>query len=334
MGSNINRVMVKKKRSKAKTAAIVVVSLILVLIIGSIGTIYGILGRINHVELDEENDFSGTYIEDEEEEEIPSGYEVVESLAPQETSNLKVKSDKDITNVLLIGSDTRGTSGGRSDTMIILSLDKKHGKIKMVSLLRDLYVPIPGKGENRLNAAHSFGGTSLLIKTIESNFKIKIDKYAKVRFDDFIKIIDKVGGVDITITQAEANVIKGVSAGKVHLSGKQALTYARIRKIDSDFGRTNRQRTVINAVINKVKKMSITEISSLMYDVLPFITTDFSSTELLSLAAQSGKFKDYPVSQLAIPLKGAYRGVSIRGMAVLVTNLPDAAKSVQDFIYE
>lgn len=324
-----------KPKSKAKTIGIVIIALILILIIGSISAVYGVLGRTNYKRAEDDDSYldNEVYVS-EEPEEIPSGYEIVEELEVQTANDLKIKSDKNVLNVLLIGSDTRGTKGGRSDTMMIISLDKNNGKIKMISLLRDLYVPISGKGENRLNASYAFGGTKLLIDTIEQNFKIKIDKYVRVRFDDFIKVIDKIGGVDIHITEAEASIIKGVSAGDTHLNGKQALTYARIRKLDSDFGRTNRQRIVIKAVINKVKKMSVTEVSSLMYDILPLITTDFTTTELLSIIAQVGKIKDYPISELSIPVQGEYKGVYIRGMAVLVTDLNNAARTVQNFIYE
>ncbi|MBQ6569430.1 MAG: LCP family protein [Clostridia bacterium] len=325
-------------KHKAVKITAIVLAVLFVLAGSGIIAIYAFLGRINHATAEQDSEFIDPGVElVEEAEAIPAGYEVVdENEFEIETveESVPVITDKKITNVLLIGSDSRGDGAkGRSDTMIIFSIDKRNGKLKMTSLLRDLYVPIPGRKDNRINAAYAYGGTSLLINTIETNFKIKIDKYVRVSFKDFVKIIDHMGGVSVNLTEKEAAIVGG-SAGTRLLNGTEALRYSRIRKIDSDFGRTNRQRTVIKALIGKMKKMSITELSSLMYDIMPYITTDYSSTELLALISQANTLKQYPLSELHIPESGKYRGVYIGGKAVLSTNLNDAAKSIQKFIYE
>lgn len=328
-----------KKKMKKSSKILLSIVLVIVLLIGSVYlSLIGFLGRIDYTTVDEEAENWEVVDDlDSEQEEIPEGFEVVgdEELDLNDTSSIELMSDPDIMNVLLIGSDTRSSSGkgGRSDTMMIISIDKVHGKIKMTSLLRDLYVPIEGRKDNRLNAAYAFGGTKLLIQTIENNFRVKIDKYVRVSFTTFEKVVDKVGGVNIDLSSAEAKIV-GTRSGWQKLNGEQALNYARIRKLDSDFGRTNRQRTVIKAIMDKAKDMSVSELISLLYDILPYVKTDFKTNELLALCAQGPTLTSYPIKEFTIPQSGKYRSVYIRKMAVLVVDLPTAARDIQSFIYE
>ena len=227
------------KKGKGIKALAIILAVLLVLVGSGVIFIYSVLGRINHVDAEDDVYYAEGIEELEEEAEaIPSGYEVLEEYEIDTSDEIEMMSDKNVTNILLIGCDNRGTgASGRSDTMIIFSIDKRNRKIKMVSLLRDLYVPINGRQDNRLNAAYAYGGTKLLIDTIENNFKIKIDKYVRVSFQDFVNVVNRVGGVTVNLNEAEANIVK-TEPGLRRLNGKQALTYARIRKIDSDFGRT------------------------------------------------------------------------------------------------
>ena len=192
-----------------------------------------------------------------------------------------------ITNILLIGTDEESSGTARSDSMILLSLDFIHGKIKMTSFLRDCWVEIPSSGKKmKLNAAFVYGGAQLLCDTIEYNFRVDIDHYVKVDFEMFTGIINKLGGIDIEVTQKEADFINRTtrhtieSGSSVHLNGDQALVYARIRKLDSDYMRTYRQRKIIGALIEKVKHSSPFELIKTVNSVLPMLETDISALEM------------------------------------------------------
>ena len=234
-----------------------------------------------------------------------------------------------VTNILLIGQDAReGESRGRSDSIILCSINRTSGKICMVSFLRDLYVQIPGYQDNRINAAYAFGGANLLDQTIEQNFGLTIDANIEIDFNGFEAVIDALGGVDITLTDAEyeyfhQNGQTYAVRGENHLNGEQALFYARIRHLDSDFGRTNRQRTVLLSVFNKLRTASLSELMSLADTLLPLMTVDLSNTEMLGYLASF-----YPllgrgeVEAFAVPADGMYTSASIRGMSVIV---PDFA---------
>lgn len=331
--------MKKVKKMKIWQKSIIIAVCVLLILIGSvIGVVFHVLGRLDTQEREVQSGIADMPDIVTESEEIPEGYEVLDDYNLINADGIPIMSSKDVTNVLLIGTDKYAKDRGRarSDTMIILSIDNKNKKLKMTSLLRDLYVTIPGRtNDDRLNHAHAYGGPDLLIRTIEYNFRVKIDKYLRVDFDAFENVINKLGGVDIYMTSAEANIVKKVAKeGTYHLDGAEARTYSRIRKLDSDFGRTNRQRKVITEAINKLKKKDVASLTSLMYEVLPMVTTDYKSTELLSLIIDSPTLSKYEIVSNRFPQDNTYRGVYIRGMAVLVTDLGTAATELQKFIYE
>lgn len=234
----------------------------------------------------------------------------------------------DVTNILLIGQDAReGEGRGRSDSIILCSINRTSGKICMVSFLRDLYVQIPGYQDNRINAAYAFGGAELLDQTIEKNFGLTIDANIEIDFGGFEAVIDALGGVDITLTDAEyeyfhENGQTYAVRGKNHFNGEQALFYARIRYLDSDFGRTSRQRTVLLSVFEKIRTASLSEMLSLADTLLPLMTVDLSNGEILRYVADF-----YPllrtgtVDSFAIPADGMYTYASIREMSVIVPDL-------------
>ena len=162
-----------------------------------------------------------------------------------------IKKDKDIINILLIGQDRRpGEQRARSDSMMIATINKKNNTVSITSLMRDMYVQIPGYSDNRINAAYAFGGMELLDATIEKNLLVHIDGNIEVDFNGFQQAIDKIGGVDISINAKEADYLNkngftGLSEGTVYMDGKLALAYSRIRKVgNNDYERTERQRKV------------------------------------------------------------------------------------------
>ncbi len=248
-----------------------------------------------------------------------------------------------IINILLIGQDRReGEGRSRSDAMILCTINKSTNTLTMTSFMRDMYVQIPGYRDNRINASYAIGGMELLDACIEKNFGVQIDGNVEVDFSGFQQVIDKIGGVDVELTSAEANYLNergnwdiennagtwNLKAGTNHLNGSQALAYSRIRYIgNGDFGRTNRQRTVLNALIEKAKTMSITELNSLLRELLPLLTTDMKDSDILSCAAQLfALLPQLTLNTVRLPADGAYTMTMIDGMSVL---LPDLEKNRQ-----
>lgn len=249
-----------------------------------------------------------------------------------------------IVNILLIGQDRReGEARARSDTMILCTLHPDHRKITMTSFLRDLYVPIPGYQDNRINAAYAAGGAALLQQTIEENFGVHIDGCVEVDFSQFSSLIDLLGGVTMELRQDEADFINAnlsgtlLSAGEQLLSGDQALLYARIRKLDADgdFSRTNRQRKILSALLQSCKNASLPAMLELAQQAIPMLSTDMKEGKLLLLAAQifPGLSKIEIVSQ-QIPAEGDYRMETIDGMSVLVPDLEAARALLQESLIQ
>lgn len=247
-------------------------------------------------------------------------------------SGIKVNSDDDIVNILVIGNDYRKeenyNAAGLTDTMIIATMDLKHGTLKTASLMRDLYVEIPGYGYNKLNSANSFGGIELLYKTIATNFNIELDGYVEIGFSAFTEVVDAVGGVELELTESEVEYLnttnyirnkkyRNVKVGKQTLNGAQALGYCRIRKkgttingLRDDYGRTWRQRTVINAVFDKVKSLPMTEWLGIANKVLKNVTTDLSNEKIIAYITDVVMMGTTEIHQLQIPVNGYYRGSS------------------------
>ena len=234
-------------------------------------------------------------------------------------------------NILLIGQDRRPDEGRqRSDCMILCSLNPETKELSMISFLRDLYVQIPGHSDNRLNAAYVYGGFDLIKETFEYNFGVTVDGCLEVDFDSFEQIVDILGGVEIELTSAEAEIVgSGATEGLCHLNGAQALTYTRIRKIDSDFQRTARQRTLLNAVFSKMKGCSLTELMTLVSEILPLMTTDMTDEELMSFALNlASSLSELKIENYGVPSNGNYQNAMINGMAVLVPDLYEIKKLI------
>lgn len=241
-------------------------------------------------------------------------------------------------NVLLIGTDKDEGGTSRSDSMMLVSLDKKNKMIKMTSFMRDMWVEIPEHGKAKLNAAYAYGGAPLLMLTIEKNFDIYIDNYVKVDFEMFEKLIDGIGGVTVDITEAEAKFINRtthaeVKAGTNTLNGDYALIYCRIRKLDSDFMRTQRQRKVMTSIIKQMTTQSIFKTAGAVSDILPLVTTDISPLTMTFKIFGGISLLSYGNDQLRIPCDDTYSSRTINGQAALVPNLDANKKELQKFIY-
>ena len=248
-------------------------------------------------------------------------------------------SGSDLMNILLIGQDSReGEEGARSDSMILCTYNKATQELTMTSFLRDLYVPISGHGSNRINAAYSFGGADLLKKTIEQNFNVAIDGSIEVDFTHFSGIIDELGGVEIELRQDEAEEINrqtgsSLTEGMQTLDGFQALTYARIRKldIDGDFSRTNRQRKVIGALVASLQDSSIKELTPVIGKVLPMLATDMNRGQLFLYALEIlPNLPKMDIHSQKIPADGTFTDQTIDGMSVLVADMAAQKQQLKD----
>ncbi len=247
-----------------------------------------------------------------------------------------------VTNILLVGIDGTSDESTRSDSMILLSLDYVHAKIKMTSFLRDSWVPIPGKDNyHKLNASFAYGGVQLLSDTLEYNFRTDIDHYIKVDFEMFTRIIDELGGIDIEITDTEASFINKttrytVTSGKsVHIDGNVALVYSRIRKLDSDYMRTYRQRKVITAIIDKIRHTGLTELFNMVRDVLPLLETDLSPFEISALFFKGGfAALFFKIQQIRIPTEELMYADYRNGQWVEIIDIEGCRQQIYDFIYK
>lgn len=251
-----------------------------------------------------------------------------------------------VKNILLLGVDARTGENAeqtRSDTMMLVSLDMKHHCIKMVSFLRDTWVYIPAlEDEQRLNAACSSGGYQGVVDAIEYNFGIDIDGYAVVDFEMFKVLVDSLGGVEVDVTEAEAKEVTGhpyrydhvtLDSGKYKLSGEQALAYCRIRKIDTDFVRTERQRTVMSAILTSAKHSSPFRLYNMAYKSAPYIETDMSKGELMSFVMQAAFCITGDMHQTKVPFEGTWDYATIRGNSVISINTEENKQMLTDYIY-
>lgn len=302
----------------------------------------------NPEEIDDEDDHN---ITDTPQEEIDIVEEKIR--ANMDENQTPILESKDVINILLIGSDTRKVGGtGRSDAMIIVSINKKTKTITATSIMRDIYLHIPGKKNNRVNAAYALGGADLLLDTIQQNFKIELNRFASIDFFAFIDIIDEIGGVTLDVSKreipvinayvSEINLLTGEEETKDHLTepgllllnGKQALGYARNRYVgNSDFERTARQRRVLEQVFDGVKDLKLLELNDLVNVVLPQVTTNLTKGEIFSLVLGLPSYANYDLQQLRIPIDGSYRNIRVRGMSVLDVDFEKNIDEIQLRIY-
>ena len=244
-----------------------------------------------------------------------------------------------VVNILLIGIDTRDTDLGeglqQGDVQLILSLNKDDGSVKLTSILRDLYVTIPGyRNMNRINLSYSRGGGELAMRTVNKNFDMNIEYYATINFYGLASIIDAIGGIDIDMTKKEANAINTClrkhppkydntdgSArvplekidGVQHLDGVQAVMYARVRSIDNDYSRTERQRKVLMSLIEEYKNQDLGTTMKMAEEFLPLVTTDIPQNQVMTYVMELfPMMSGAKVETLRIPVDGTFKGGYVR----------------------
>ncbi|MGN1030589.1 MAG: LCP family protein [Butyricicoccaceae bacterium] len=316
----------RKKLSGAQKLTIGILVAVLVIILAGIGGVYYMFSRIGYSERVERHE--PTNAESTQSDSDPGNL--------QWDSVNKVYFDENVTNILLIGQDTRDGSRQRSDSMIIASINKNTNQIILTSLMRDLYVEIPDKGKNRINAAYAFGGSELLDDTIESNFNVRIDANVEVDFDGFKKVIDSLGGVDIELNPDEVEYLSqyALSTGMNHLNGEEALAYSRIRYVgNNDYERTERQRKVLMSAYTSAKQNGLLNNVSMINELFPLVTTDLSTMDIISQAGTVLTMNVDTIETGRIPEDREYSNATIDGMMVLVPDLDLCRRSLVESIY-
>ena len=315
----------KKKMATWKKVIIGVVVAIIVIIAAGMGYVYSTLNKTNKVKLD--ND----------------------SLGLNHNTQSTDKKD-DIINIALFGLDAPNGEVGRSDADLILTIDKKHHKLKLTSIMRDSYVDVKDHGMTKLTHAYAYGGPELALNTINTNFDLAIDKFITVNFTSLPKVIDKLGGVDINLTPGDLKYMNGYiknldninktdspdinSTGMHHLDGTQALAYCRIRYDGGDQRRTERQRTVLQAVFKKMKDTSVTQYPAILNELLPLVTTNISANEFISLGKDIADTGATQFEDLKVPCDKHEDGKMIDGVYYMTYDLKAETKELHKFIYE
>lgn len=265
----------------------------------------------------------------------------------EEQDKVNYAEESGVYNILLCGLDGRKTdSDARTDSMIVATIDTNNKSVKLVSFMRDLYVPIPDHGQTRLNTAYFLGGPELLMKTLNEDFNYNIQYYATIDFHAFQSMVEQVGGVDVDVKDYELKqlnyYIKEANwhnpdylthAGFQHLNGQQALSYCRIRKVgNNDYERTERQRKVLSLIIEKVKKLSIFKYPSLFASILPDIKTNIPTGKLANLGFTVMKFGSANVQSARIPADNMFQNMKVGGADVLVADMDKTVAYLDNFL--
>ncbi len=282
------------------------------------------------------------------EEGIPADVVTIEE---NETPLGLATQEEGVLSVLLIGVDSHEKDNyGRSDTMILAQINTATGETRMVSFLRDLLVKIPGHGTTRLNAAYFYGGAALLQQTLENNFGVRADSVVTVDFQALIQLVDRMGGVPVAVSEKERVALNKflkeynqdfgfpkedgllAEAGEQRLTGKQALSFCRIRKMDSDFMRTGRQRRVLEGIVTQMRSMSTPQMLQWVMQNFDAVETDLTLKDIMALLPLLQGEKEMKLSSMQVPLDNAFHDDVVAGMQVLVPNLKKNSQAVKAFL--
>lgn len=331
----------KRKKKIAVWAILLIIILVIVLLMG------GVYAYVNHkLSKIMRVDISPEVVVDPSLETFETEEGLTDTINPEDivwnNADIEVMKDKDVSNILLIGQDRReGQGRQRSDSMIICSLNKKTNKIILTSVMRDMYVPIPGYSDNRINAAYQFGGMELLDRVMEESLGVHIDANVEVDFEGFINCMAEVGNIDMQLNEEEAKYLNdangwNLQAGYNSLTPEQALAFSRVRYVGhSDWERTDRQRRVIISAFNNVKGLSIPELISLTDRIFPNVTTDMTNSKILGYVYTVVTNKMTTIDSNRLPAEGTYTCETLRkGMEVLVPDLKANAECLKEYIYK
>ena len=312
-----------------------------------LGSLLGQAGNGQGADTYDDDEFDYLYDDDEEPFVVDEHVEVSDLAITEGLSD-------DWTNILLLGTDARGdTKYLRTDTMVVLSINRKTSQAKMASIMRDIWVQIPDYGGQKLNAACVYGGPELTMRTINEYFGLNIEKYALVNMKCLVAIVDALGGLELDITPSESGAISrlnassagasdgsgkyvssGVSSGsQVTLDGKQVLAYSRIRKSDSDYKRTSRQRTVLVAIARKLQKQGPLALAGLIPALLQYVDTNLSLEEITDIASVCMNTNLDKLDEFRIPADGTYQDGMFGNTWCIKPDFEANAQALHEFIY-
>lgn len=256
--------------------------------------------------------------------------------------------ENEIYNILLVGVDARGyEENSRSDTIILASYNKTKHSVKLVSILRDTYLNIPTKGWDKVNAATSYGGVGMLVNTLNENFHLDIQYYVQIKFEDFKKVIDLMGGLDVELTNAEIKYINNklhvedkdyknditAEPGIVHLNGTQTLWHCRNRSIgNSDFTRTDRQREVLSLIIDNAMKLSVPQMSVFVYSMKDYVDMNVPLSLILSLGKDALITNEMTIESYRVPFDNEFTFANKRGASVISLDMKDTVVKLFDIL--
>ena len=338
------------KKIKRSVKIVISVTLVIVLLLAS-GVIF-YLSKLNLIKFSNGKFTWNGSIDASDSETLDEESRMNEAIADLEEKDAidatgEIYKDKRFLNILLIGTDERTESfseNARGDSCMIMSIGKKDGSLKLASLERGMGVPIlDGKYKGQYDwLTHTFryGGADLMMREVRECFKVDVERYIRVNFTTFKKGIDSVGGIDITLTAAEAAYVNLGTVrtiykeGTNHLDSTAALVYARCRHIDSDWHRIERQRNVIQAVVTKTKDLSVGELNTLLNNVLPLVQTNLTRLEITELLLSAPKYRGVEIKQMTVPISGSYGGMrGLGGRSLFSVDFDTNAKALREFIY-
>lgn len=301
-----------KKKSLGFKISMVILVVLLIILSTWIGYTYSLYSKMDSVKLDK-NDLG-----------IPKKEEFNEY---EDYGSIK--------NIALFGIDAEEGEAGRSDSIMIATIDSTHNKVKVTSIMRDSYVNIPDHGMDKINHAYAFGGPSLALRTLNENFGLDIENFVSVNFSSLPKIIDLLGGITIYISDEEISHIPGISSsGPTVLNGEQALAYSRIRYASGDdYERTHRHRNVMSAIFKKSLSSSPTSYPSILNNILPLVQTNLSPSDFISLATKVAGLGNGTLEQERFPRDGDGQGDMSTGVYYLKFDIETVKKQIRDYIF-
>ncbi|MPQ45177.1 LCP family protein [Clostridium tarantellae] len=318
-----NKDMNKSKKRKVILISIfIIISLILGIGIGILSYTYNLLGKVDRVTINKDD--------------IGINKNIIDC--------------KEIKNIALLGIDSTNGNAGRSDSIMILTIDNNKNQLRVSSIMRDSYVNIDGHGQDKLNHAYAFGGAQLSLKTINKTYDLNVSDFVSVNFSNLPKIIDQLGGIKLNITKDElkyinqyinylnkdnkTNVAHITESGIQHVNGTQALAYSRIRyTAGGDYERTHRHRIVLTALFNKFKSTSPTEYPKLLNELLPMVKTNLTPNQILGLASDVVKMGNVNLEQDRFPLDSQSEGKIINGIWYLIFDKEKTTTKLHEFIF-
>ena len=344
-------------KNKKKTGVIIAAAAVLLLATAALAGWAYYNSKLDLIQYDDgskEIDISTSYAIDNDELDIadlPDAPEDVDASGGIEILEGDIYHDDNVVNILLLGTDERTdefNENARADAIMVMSLNTKEHTIKLISIERGIGVPVPGRNDDWITHTFRYGGAALTMQTVRNCFKLDVERYVRVNFNAFKEGISAIGGIDIELTPAEAEYINNaarhdfskeiqrVSAGQQHLNGTTALTYARIRKIDSDWKRIERQRTVIQAAINQVKNSDIFTLNALADAILPMVQTNLTKAEITRLILEVPALlsEGSKMEQMTIPTyETCWNSVGVDGRKMIGVDFEANAQILREFFY-